>query len=84
VSVAESNGPCGEAAMVREEIVASTLCWMIAQGCDRRRVFIQWAVSRNADAESEDGSAMWSRECIAEKTSMEAESSSEVSGSIVC
>jgi hypothetical protein len=84
VSATESNGPCGEAARVREEIVASTLCWVIAQGCNRRRVLIQWVVRRNADAESEDGSAMWSRECIAEKTSMEAESSSEVSGSIVC
>lgn len=44
---------------------------------------MQWALRMNADGESEEGSEMRSLECAAEKTSMEAESSSGVSGSIV-
>jgi len=68
--------------MVREEIVASRLCWIIAQGCNRRRVLIQWAVRRKAGAECEEGSATRSLECTAEKMSMEIKSSSWVSGSL--
>jgi hypothetical protein len=82
VSAVVSDGPCGLAARVSAEMVVSTLCWIKVQGCERRSALMHCAATRKAVGERDDGRERRRRECTAEKTSIEAESSSGFSGSV--